>query len=87
MTTKAELQAENTLLRNLNRTVTGIHIGASEGTIKAANASVMEILNCGADQKTKRVALKQFGVVCSVNNTAITGCSISMADIGLKDDS
>ena len=87
MTTKTELEKENTLLRNLNRAVTGIHIGASEDTISAANESIMKILNCNVDQKTKRTALKQLGVICCVNNTAVTECNISMADIGPKDDS
>ena len=64
----------------------GIKIGASKGAVKAAKSAVMDILNCGQEQKTICKALDVFVKMTSVNNTMISNCNITGTECGVKVD-
>lgn len=60
-----------------NRTAIGIQVGVSKEAVAEARAAILDILRePGAEQETKRDALRQLSALCYVGPATITGCTI-----------
>ena len=52
-----------------------LYIGAQPESVAATKTAIIEILGCGQEQKTIRVALRALLETCQVNNVAVSSCS------------
>lgn len=66
-------------MANTAKHVVGVNIGASPTAIKEARGAINDILRAPhVDNSTKVAALNALNQVCQVNNSTVSGCSITM---------